>query len=121
MKIVVYRPRDGWHPEAVRPPQVDPKLHRMSCLQRAAESFRYVLLRWEHWASPTGDIREWMRHNSRLGAWLLIPAVIVMPAIGLILWQLSGWLTMLTSIAGHLIMLPILVLLALAMFRMIKR
>ena len=119
MKIVIHNPGDGRHPEPVDPPTVDPEFTSMNGLQRATEAFRYVLLRWEHWASPTGDIREWMRHNSRLGAWLLIPAVIVMPAIGLILWQLSGWLTMLTTIAGHLIMLPILILLALFVIRIV--
>ena len=33
-----------------------------------------------------------------------------MPVIGLILWQLTGCLTMLTTIAGKLIVLPILIL-----------
>ena len=33
----------------------------------------------------------------------------VMPVIGFILWQLTGWLSMLTSIAGRLIVLPILI------------
>ena len=119
MKIVVHRPRDGWHPEPVRLPTVDPEFTRMNSLQRAAESFRYVLRRWEHWVSPSGDIREWLRHNSRVGAWLLIPTVFVMPAIGLILWQVRGWLSMLTSIAGHLIVLPVFVLLALFVFRIV--
>ena len=85
-------------------PTVDSELHRMNGLQRATESFRYVLLRWEHWVSPTGDMREWLRRNTRLSALLLIPALFVMPIIGLILWQVSGWLNLLTSIAGRLIL-----------------
>ena len=119
MKIVVHQPHGSWRPEPVRPPSVDPEFTSMNGLQRATESFCYVLLRWEHWASPTGDIREWLRHNMRLGAWLLIPALFVMPVVGLVLWQVSGWLTMLTSIAGHLIVLSILILLAFAVIRIV--
>ena len=91
----------------------------MNSLQRAAESFRYVLLRWEHWVSPSGDMREWLRYNSCVGAWMLIPALFVMPVIGLILWQVSGWVSMLTTIVGHLIVLPILVLLVFGVFRIV--
>jgi hypothetical protein len=109
----------GWQPKPVIPPQADPEFPDMNGLQRAAESIRYCLLRWEHWASPSGDLREWLRHNFRIGVWLLIPAILVMPAIGLVLWQLTGWLSMLTTIAGKLIVLPILFLLAFFVFKMV--
>ena len=104
---------------SIQPPQVDSQFHRMNGLQRATESFRYVILRWEHWVSPSGDIREWLRHNTRIGAWLLIPAIFVMPVIGLILWQLMGWLSMLTSIAAKLIVLPILILVAFVVIKIV--
>ena len=112
MKLIVHKEDDGWHSKPVSPPAVDNEFHRLNGLQRATESLRYVVLRWEHWVSPGGDIREWLRQNTRLGAWLVIPALLVMPAVGLILWQLTGWLAMLTSIAAKLIMLPILILVA---------
>lgn len=100
-------------------PTVDPEFHKLNGLQRATESFRFVLLRWEHWASPNGDIREWLRCSSYVGAWLLIPAVFVMPITGFVLWQLTGWLAMLTSIAAKLIVLPILILLAFIVVRIV--
>ena len=100
-------------------PTVDSEFHQMNGLQRATESFRYVLLRWEHWASPNGDIREWLRNNIRVGAWLLIPALFVMPVVGFALWQVSGWIAMLTSIAGRLVVLPILILMALTVIRIV--
>ncbi len=109
MKIVV-RPKS---------PAVDPEFQRLNGLQRAAESLRYVFLRWEHWVSPSGDMREWLRHNACIGAWLLIPAIVVMPAIGLILWQVTGWLSMLTSIAVKLIVLPVLILLAFVVIKIV--
>lgn len=105
------------HPSSLHPPTVDPEFNHLSGLSRAAECLRYVLLRWEFWASPSGDMRNWLRENTRIGALLLIPAILVMPVIGLILWQLSGWLSMLTSIFGHVIVLPILVLLAFVVLR----
>ena len=119
MKIVIHPPRDGWHPEPVSPPTVDPEFRKMTSLQRAAESLRYVLLRWEHWVSPGGDVREWLRHTTRMGAWLLIPALCVLPFIGFVLWQFTGWLAMLMSIAGRLIILPVLILLALVVIKIV--
>ncbi len=104
---------------SIQPPQVDSQFHRMNDLQRATESFRYVILRWEHWVSPTGDMREWLRHNTHIGAWLLIPAVCVMPIVGLILWQITGWLSILTSIAAKLIVLPILILVAFVVIKIV--
>ena len=100
-------------------PMVNTSWQQLNGLQRATASFLYVLLRWERWAFPRGDIREWLRHNTRVGALLLIPALFVMPAVGFILWQLTGWLTMLTSIAGRLIVLPILVLVAFVVIRIV--
>ena len=93
------------------------QLHRMNALQRSTESFRYVLLSTEQWISPNGLLREWLRNNVRVGAWLFIPSVLVMPAVSLILWQLTGWLTMLTTIFEQLIFLPLLVLLLLIVAR----
>lgn len=115
--ILLIKAKEDWNPTPVHPPNVDPDFPRMSGIQRAAESFRYCLLRWEYWASPQGDMREWLHHISCVAAWLIIPAILVMPVIGLILWQLTGWLTMLTAIAGRLIVLPILALLALLVIR----
>jgi hypothetical protein len=43
---------------------------------------------------------------------LAIPAFLVLPIITFALWQLVSWLVALTSIAGKLIILPILALLA---------
>ena len=105
MKPLPQSRKQPWQPTPVLPPTVDADFQRMSGLQRAAEAFRYVLLRWEHWVSPRGDMREWLRHSTRVGAWLFIPAIVVMPVVGLILWQFTGWLAMLTSIAGRLILI----------------
>ena len=94
-------------------------LAQMNGLQRVVECLRYTILCLEHWLSPAGHIREWLRRNLLLGAWLIVPALFVMPVIGLILWQLTGWLNMLT---GHLLILPILFLFMLrTVFAFLKR
>ena len=62
-------------------------------------------------------LRRWAIHNARIGAWLFIPAIFVLPAIGLILWQVTGWYDMLDGLFGHVIGLPILVLIVLLIFR----
>ena len=73
-------------------PVVNTKIGELNGLQRAAECFRYTILCVEHWISPEGSIRVWVRGNLLLGAWLIIPAIFVMPFVGFILWQVNGWL-----------------------------
>jgi hypothetical protein len=103
-----------WHPTPIQPPAVDPALAEMNGLQRAIESWRDAILSWEFWVSPNGDIREWLRLNSWLAAWLLIPAILIFPTIGYILSDLHSWTTIPTAITRHLIVLPILALVAIA-------
>ena len=94
-------------------------LAQMNGLQRVVECFRYTILSVEHWISPDGHLREWLRRNLLLGAWLIVPALFVMPIIGLILWQLTGWLNMLS---GRFIILPLLILLVIrSVFAFLKR
>lgn len=98
-------------------PMVNTSWQRMNGLQRSATAWLHFFLCLERHVSPDGRLREWLHHNVRVSAWLFIPAVLVMPAVSLILWQLTGWVTMLTSLAGKLIVLPILILLAFMVIR----
>jgi hypothetical protein len=106
-------------------PLVNKNLFKLDALSRSAECFHYFLLSLEFWISPEGRVREWFKNNVLLAVLLVIPAIFVMPVVGLILWQLTGWLSMLQTIAGKLIVLPILFLVALlvikAVFALIKR
>lgn len=99
------------------PPMVN-RLRGMNGLQRAAESFRYTILSFEHWMSPHGHLREWVRRNALIGTFLFIPAVLVMPAVGLILWQVDGWVMLLTNIVTILITHPVQTLLLLIVLKM---
>ena len=99
-------------------PVVNAQLDQMNGLQRATESFRYVLLGFEHWISPEGSIRNWLQTNCRLCVWLLIPVLFVLPAVGLILWQLAFWWSPFTGILGEPF---VLILVLLVVRRMSKR
>lgn len=99
------RIRQSWQPKENDPPAVDPMFSTMDAVQRSAETFRYSILSVEFWISPNGQVREWLRHNTRLAAWLAIPAFLILPVVGFILWQL-------VAIAGRLVVFPILGLLA---------
>ena len=101
-----------WHPSPVEPPQVDEHLDDLDCLTRSAESLRFSLLSLEYWLSPHGWLREWLRHMARMASWLAFPALLVLPLVVILLWQVVKAVTMLAAIAGKLIILPVLVLVA---------
>ena len=105
--------RMPWEPKAVEPPTVDPEIGNLSPIQRSAESIRYSVLSAEFWLSPDGQVREWLRHNGKLALLIGIPVFLILPIVTFALWQVACWLGMLVSIAGHLILFPILALVAL--------
>jgi hypothetical protein len=109
----------SWQPTPINRPQVDANLEKLDGLTRSAESFRYSILSIEWWISPNGRLREWLRHNTRLACWLIVPAVMVVPVVTFLLWQLLKWVRMLTSIAGGLIILPVLGLVAAVVIAMV--
>lgn len=96
-----------WKPEPIEPPKVDPELSKLTGLQRATESLRYSLLSIEWWLSPNGRLREWLKINGKIGSVLLIPAVLVVPLITFILWQVTKWIAYLVNITSNLIVLPL--------------
>jgi hypothetical protein len=104
--------RQSWQPTKLNPPAVDPMFSEMDAFQRSAESFRFGLLSWEFWVSPNGQVREWLRHNTRAVVVLSIPALIVIPMIGFALSHIAGWTVALQTIAAHMIIVPVLLLTA---------
>lgn len=104
--------RTPWHPTPLDPPTVDREIGGLDPLTRSAESIRYSILSVEFWISPRGQVREWLRHNTRLAVLLAVPAFLVLPIITFALWQFVSWMVALVSIAGKLIVLPILALIA---------
>jgi hypothetical protein len=91
---------------------VDPDLPNLGGVQRSAEVFRYSILSIEWWLSPQGTLREWLRLNGKISSVLLIPALLVVPLVTFILWQIAKWMGFLVGIAGNILVFPLLALLA---------
>ena len=106
--------RRHWNPVKIEPPKVDPELEDLDAPTRAAETIRFSLLSFEFWISPMGGLREWFKLNGKISAVLIIPAVVVMPLVSLILWQIAKWMGWLVGIAGHLILFPLVALAGIA-------
>jgi hypothetical protein len=101
-----------WRPKPIDPPTVNPELEKLNGAQRSAEVIKHGTLRIEYWISPNGTVREWMRKNTLLATILAIPAILVLPLVSWIIWLVAGWAMMLVGLAGNLILLPIVALLA---------
>lgn len=102
-----------WQPKEGKPPKVDPELTEMCGIERSAEVTRYSILSLEWWLSKEGTLREWLRLHSKLGCFLLIPALLILPVGGFICWQIARCIGSLVNIATNLILFPLAVLIAL--------
>jgi hypothetical protein len=102
--------RRHWNPEKIEPPKVDPELEDLDAATRSCEVIRFSLLSLEWWLSPNGTLREWLKLNGKVSAILVIPAVLVMPLVTLIIWQVAKWMNWLVGIAGHVILFPLVAL-----------
>ncbi|MEQ1858447.1 MAG: hypothetical protein ABMA13_00770 [Chthoniobacteraceae bacterium] len=101
-----------WQPKEIEQPTVDPDLKHLDGAQRSAEVVRYSILSLEWWLSPNGRLREWLRLNGKISSVLIIPAVLVVPLVTFIIWQVSKWMGWLVGIAGNLILFPLAALVA---------
>ena len=108
-----------WHPQPLKAPQVDPDLPHLNALQRAVEALRDGFLALEHWMSPNGRIREFIRFNAILAVVLLVPALVIMPIITLILGQVAGWVAALANIACSLVIIPLAVLATIILVKLV--
>lgn len=102
--------RKHWQPEEINPPTVDPDLEYLDAATRSCEVVRYSLLSLEWWLSPNGTLREWLKLNGKISSMLVIPAVLVMPLVTLIIWQVAKWMNWLVGIAGHIVLFPLVAL-----------
>lgn len=90
------RPESGlalrvWDPKPVPEPRVDPDLPELPWPARSAEVIRYGLARAEHWLSPGGLLREWLRLNLWGALVLSAAAVLVVPAVTAVLKGAVTW------------------------------
>ena len=103
--------------QPLQPPAIDSQLQELNAIVRSTECLRHFVLSVEYWLSPNGRLRQWMKLNVSFAAFLLIPAVVLMPVISLVLHEVDGCLAMLARIAWKLILLSTLVSVAVCLFK----
>ncbi|MHA3771611.1 hypothetical protein ACXR0O_08750 [Verrucomicrobiota bacterium sgz303538] len=96
-----------WKPLPLAIPRLDPGFSKMDQIQRTAEALRYLILKFEHWISPQGNLREWLRWNTAAAIILGIPALLVVPVITFLLGQFATWSALIRETASNLIIFPI--------------
>jgi len=70
-----------WNPQPVSRPKVDPGILHLRAHQRSVEVIVHWLARMEHWLSPSGWLRAWIRLNVWIAVVLAISAVTAVPAV----------------------------------------
>jgi hypothetical protein len=100
-----------WQPKPLPEPVVDHELPHLNGIERAAEVIRFILTTLEHWLSPSGRLREFIKMNARLAIAIAVPVIIVAPLVTLALEQLKGWVVLLTSTMSSFVLFPLSVLL----------
>lgn len=80
-----------WEPIPTQRPLVNSQLIQLPALERANEVLRYNLARLNHWLSPGGFLREWLRHCLNLTVLVAIPILLLTPVLTLILTSAVTW------------------------------
>lgn len=99
--------RRHWQPEEIEPPAVDPELPCLTAAERSAEVMRYAVLKAEHWLSPKGLLREWLRFNARVAIALAVPALLVAPLVTFALGQFNAWALLLAQTTSNMVLFPL--------------
>lgn len=110
-QIVIKR----WQPEPLARPEVDHDLPRLNAIERSAEVMRFSVCEFEHWLSPGGSLREWIRFNLRLALGLAVPGLLVAPLVTLALRQFDTWIEFITKTTSNLVLVPLSVLLVIGL------
>lgn len=120
-----------WQPRRLPEPKLSLEFRRMTPFQRSVESVVFALAQLEHWLSPEGAMRAWLRLNAIVGLVLCISAVLVVPAVTHVFREMVTWTgladTMAGNLSGAVLRLPPLVvaagavLLGVAVWRQVKR
>ncbi len=90
----------------LKPPRVDPKLTKLTPLERAAEALRYSVLRAEYWLSPEGAMRQRVRFALRLWIYVMIAALIA-PGVTAVIQHITGWTAMSAEAVKNITEIPL--------------
>jgi len=109
-----------WHPQALIFPEIDPHLLSLHPLVRTAEVLRFSLFRCEHWLSPNGFLREWLRLNLLLAALVAVTGLILSPLVTLLLVEIDKWIQLVLDIVLGLVSIAALVIVGLLLIRVLE-
>lgn len=79
-----------WNPQPITRPQIDSAVLDLPPAQRGVEVILYWTARTEHWLSPTGWLRAWVRLNLWVAVVLAVCAFTVLPAVAVTVAGLAG-------------------------------
>ena len=96
-----------WNPKELPRPAVDPALSEFTAVERSAEVIRHTVSSFEYWLSPKGALREWIRFNCRIAAFLAVPALLVVPLVTFALRQIHTWIKLIADTTSNLILFPL--------------
>tara|TARA_R110002096_G_scaffold342549_1_gene535525 strand:- start:10547 stop:11164 length:618 start_codon:yes stop_codon:yes gene_type:complete len=80
-----------WNPHPIQRPALDQEFQSLAWPQRGVEAILYWLGCSEHWLSPSGWLRAWLRLNIWIAVFLTISAFTVVPAVAAVMTGLAGW------------------------------
>jgi len=88
-------------------PRIDPELIHLGAIERTAETLRYSALRAEHWLSPNGLLREWLRRILQLAVAVVVPVLVFAPVITALLKRMAAWSADAVIVAQNLSQIPL--------------
>lgn len=91
-----------WSPQPIARPRPDPAMLALPPVQRSVEVVVYWLARTEHWISPSGWLRAWVRLNLWSAVVLATIAFTVIPAVSALVAGLTGLTLELSRISDDL-------------------
>ena len=92
----------SYDPQPIARPAVNPQLPLMTAIPRITEVCRYSLAKLEYSLSSGGGLRAWFKLNLLLALMIAIPALLVMPAITLVLGTFATWTDFLAMAATNI-------------------
>lgn len=87
-------------------PRASAEVSSPDVLRRSAAVFIHTVLRAEHWLSPNGLLREWLRRWLLLAVLTCVPVFLFSPIIAVLLEHLTLWSASLLNICTNLAAIP---------------
>jgi hypothetical protein len=106
-----------WNPLPITPPVIDPDLGELNPLVRAAEVLCYSARRLEHWLSPNGSLREWVRLNLLVAAIIAVIGFLVVPVLAFLLGGIAACVALVFQIVTGAIAIAVAVITCLIIVR----